>query len=100
MPGPDPNGVWLKESENGTRRIVWDSWSHTNVTARRRRALAVLRNVARGGWLCRWCRSAVPLFRRSDALYCGESCRKKAARQRGRRAAEPAGPSLRGVRPR
>jgi hypothetical protein len=46
------------------------------------RAKRILRNLQWGGWLCQWCREPVPLWRRADARFCCEGCRKRAARQR------------------
>jgi hypothetical protein len=84
MPGPEPSAVWIEESQSGRLSVAYDVFLITNRTARKRRALAMLRNVERGGWLCRWCSEPVPLDRRTDARFCGESCRKKAARARRR----------------
>ena len=53
-----------------------------NRKARMQRAKAVLRNLRWGGWLCSWCFEPVPLFRRADAQFCCEGCRKRAARMR------------------
>jgi hypothetical protein len=82
MPGPEPNAVWIEEGWDGRLTATYEVFLITNRSARKKRALAMLRNVARGGWLCPWCSEPVPHFRRTDARFCGESCRKKAARWR------------------
>lgn len=46
------------------------------------RAKRILRALARDGWRCAWCSGPVPLFRRVDAVFCSDGCRKRAARQR------------------
>ena len=80
MPGPDPTAVWIEEGWNGRLTATYEVFLATNLSARKRRALAILRNVQCGGWLYRWCNEPVPHFRRTDARFCGESCRKKAPR--------------------
>ena len=82
MPGPDPQAVWIEEDAYGRLLVSYEVFLVTNRTARKRRAIRLLRNVSRGGWLCPWCNEPVPHFRRTDARFCGESCRKKAARWR------------------
>lgn len=37
---------------------------------------------AMGGWCCRACGAPVPLYRRADAQFCREACRKRFARAR------------------
>jgi hypothetical protein len=44
----------------------------------------MLRNLRRDGWTCQWCRDYIPSFRRVDARYCTEGCRKRAMRARYR----------------
>ncbi|HVG48194.1 MAG TPA: hypothetical protein VM899_08695 [Rubellimicrobium sp.] len=82
MPAPDPNAVWIEEGWDGRLTATYEVFLITNRAARKARAVAMLRNVQRGGWLCCWCSEPVPHFRRTDARFCGESCRKKAARSR------------------
>ncbi len=82
MPGPDPQALWLEEDAYGRPVVSYEVFLIGNRTARKRRAVRVLRNILRDDWLCPWCRGPVPIFRRADARFCGESCRKKAARQR------------------
>ncbi|AUQ53187.1 hypothetical protein PhaeoP92_00481 [Phaeobacter inhibens] len=84
MPGPTPGSVWIEVVDGRAcatfERYLWsDNFMH-----RLQRATALTRRVSNGSWVCRWCGNELPDFRRTDALYCGESCRKKAARQRRR----------------
>jgi len=49
---------------------------------RKARAVAILKRLAQGKWFCRWCGDDLPDHLRADAIYCRESCRKRAARSR------------------
>lgn len=82
MPGPDPKGVRMEKLEGGGFRLIAELWKFGNPRARNARMHAIYRNLRSGNWLCVWCKRPVPLSRRSDAIYCRESCRKVAARQR------------------
>lgn len=82
MPGPDPSAISMHEEPDGRLVVTSEMAFFGNRSARIARAIAILRNLQRGGWCCSWCRGPVPLFRRADARFCGESCRKKAARSR------------------
>ena len=82
MPGPDPNAVWLERHE---RRVTatFEAYFWTgNAGHRQARAMAILRRWQRRDWFCRWCGDDLPDWRRADAHFCRESCRKKAARAR------------------
>ena len=87
MPGPDPFGVEIEGDYPGPLT----SYAHPsdatilgggNKRHRIARARRILENVARGGWCCPWCLDFVPIYRRADAVYCSEGCRKRAARAR------------------
>ncbi len=82
MPGPDPNAVWLEE--NGRKlSVFYENYLWTNNEGNRKaRAIAMLRRAARRDWMCHWCGDALPVWRRVDARYCCEGCRKRAARLR------------------
>src|SRR5215471_8504823 len=82
MPHPDPNGLSIYEREDGTLGITAEIWWHGNRRHRIARMRAVARNIACDGWRCRWCGTEIALFKRSDARYCGERCRKVVARRR------------------
>lgn len=87
MPGPDPQGIEL--GDDFPRRLsvlVYRSdasilYGGGNMRHRNARAKAVLKRLARG-WLCHWCSRPVPMYRRADACYCSQGCRKRAARSR------------------
>lgn len=83
MPAPLPNAVWIETGENGRPTVYFESayWGGKS-RDRKRRAIAMLRKVARTGWFCGWCKEPIPYFRRVDAEYCCEGCRKRAARRR------------------
>ena len=83
MPAPDPEGVWLETDEYGRLSVfyynpIWTGKSRD----RKKRAIAMLRKAVRGDWRCLWCRGFLPCYRRVDAKYCCEGCRKRAARQK------------------
>jgi hypothetical protein len=82
MPGPDPHRFWIEETENGYS-VFFQAYDWTgNNGNRKARALAVLKRLRRGTWRCQWCGDFLPDHLRADALYCGEQCRKRAARTR------------------
>ena len=83
MPGPDPNRLWIEDDNPRSARVCWQAYDWTgNNGNRRKRAMAILRRLHWGTWQCRWCGDTLPDHLRADALYCRESCRKKAARDR------------------
>lgn len=81
MPAPDPHGVTIepprRRMEPANRNIQF-----SGRTQRKARAMRMMRNLRRNGWCCEWCGGPVPEFRRADARYCREGCRKRAARAR------------------
>jgi len=82
MPGPDPRALWIEE---GTDRptVTFQAYLCTgNNGNRRKRAVTMLRRLMHGNWACGWCGDPLPDWRRADARYCREGCRKKAARRR------------------
>lgn len=84
MPGPDPHALWI-ESFEPPFRVCHQAYFWTGNTGNRKaRALEILRRLARRDWRCRWCFECLPDHLRADARYCGEGCRKKAARLRRR----------------
>ena len=56
-------------------------WSNSSQN-RFKRAVTILRRLQRNTWRCAWCWEDLQTWRRSDARYCCEGCRKRAARQR------------------
>lgn len=87
MPAPDPFAVYLEEGPDGRPVVVWEVWPSKGAFAqgnrrhRMNRGKSIRQNLRFGGWACRWCDDPVPLWRRADARYCCESCRKRAKRQ-------------------
>lgn len=92
MPGPDPQGLDVEEYEGGGFTLYAEVWAHGNRQARIARMKAIVRRLAAGGWRCEWCRAPVPLYRRADARYCCERCRKNAARHRRALCSQPLRP--------
>ena len=88
MPAPDPFGLHYDQTPDGCPIVTAELWTSRlppfsgNPRHRLARARAVLRNLLRNGWACRHCGDPVPLWRRADAVYCSEGCRKHAARRR------------------
>lgn len=88
MPGPDPNSLWIEH--DGERYIVnFESYFWTgNNGNRRARAFSMPRRLSKRTWRCLCCGDDLPEYVRSDAIYCRESCRKRAARSRRKVAIE------------
>jgi hypothetical protein len=82
MPVPDPNGLDIEEHDDGSFTITAEIWPHGNRRHRIARMKAVTRRLRCGGWRCRECKDRVPLYKRADAHFCSERCRKLAARRR------------------
>jgi len=81
MGAPDPHGVWIECHDDGTISAFCEKWFHSNMRTRKARARSILHNMAKG-WNCPTCGDPVPTYRRADAVYCSEGCRKRAARIR------------------
>jgi len=82
MPGPIPNALWFEEWDGRLSAVYERYYGTGNVANRQARARAIMRRMARGTWYCSWCADDLPVWRRADAQYCSERCRKKAARSR------------------
>jgi hypothetical protein len=80
MPEPDPHGI--EPGNNGPLSLSVSFFLCQNKKHRLARAKRILRNLRWRDWCCPQCGDYVPLLRRADAVYCCESCRKKAARRR------------------
>jgi len=81
MSGPDPFGIWVQYDAEGNTHVVYEQWDYGNRKTRQARASSILRNL-KLGWLCPVCFEPVPIYRRADAAFCSERCRKKQARKR------------------
>jgi hypothetical protein len=82
MPHPDPNGLHIHERKDGDFSITAELWWHGNRRHRLARARAIAENIRQGGWRCSRCGTKIPVFKRADARYCREGCRKAEARKR------------------
>jgi hypothetical protein len=82
MPAPDPQGLDIDEKDDGSFTITCEVWPYGNRRVRIARMIAVSRNISRHGWKCHWCRDPIALFKRTDAQFCSDGCRKRAAHQR------------------
>lgn len=99
MPGPDPYGLYYDETPSGQPIVTAEVWPSSGLFAgnrrnRIKRFKAVYRSIMRDGWLCLWCSVPVPIYRRADACYCSQGCRKRAARARKMMQVGGAGKSL------
>ncbi len=86
MTTPDIDGIEIEEREGGGFVVTAQLWAEGNRQHRTARALAIMRNLRRDGWRCAWCGDPIPAWRRADALFCREGCRKAHARARRPRA--------------
>lgn len=83
MPGPEPDTLWIEDHGPLGASVSFASYLWTgNKGNRGARAIAILYRLQRRDWHCRWCGVDLPDFKRADATFCRESCRKRAARKR------------------
>lgn len=73
--------IWIEEMDPPNVRLTWSVFPWQNSTHVRRRAERLVHKYARG-WHCQRCGELMPVWKRTDALYCDERCRKKSARER------------------
>ena len=81
MPDRESTLIWIEELDPPHVSLTWSSYPWQNSTHIKRRAERLARNYARG-WYCERCQKLMPVWKRADARYCSESCRKMAARLR------------------
>ncbi len=62
-------------------RLSYNVFRWQNATRIGKRVEQLARNYARG-WHCLHCGELMPVWKRIDATYCKEGCRKMAARKR------------------
>lgn len=82
MPGPCPHSLWVEH--DGSRFVVYYQryfWTQ-NEGNRRERARVILARLRAGTWFCRWCDDELPEYKRADAQFCSEGCKRRAARAR------------------
>jgi hypothetical protein len=86
MPGPDPFGIHVYEHEDGRFGVTAELWHHNkggqSWGARKQRAQVIAQRLQWKTWRCDWCDGPIPTYKRLDARYCRERCRKAAARIR------------------
>lgn len=83
MPGPDPHTLWIDVADPRRPCVTFQPYFWTgNSGNRKARALAILRRLRWGDWICGWCDGPLPDYVRADARYRREACRRAAARQR------------------
>jgi hypothetical protein len=80
MPAPDPLSLYIEEFEDSSTSIIAEVWYYGNRRNRLARMSAVAKNIRETGWICPACKGSVPLYRRADARFCSQGCRKKFAR--------------------
>lgn len=85
MPEPNPHSVWI-EREDGSTTLSYLRFNFFTgrIADHEPRAKKLAQRIIEGSWVCRWCSCELQHWRRSDAHYCSEHCRKKAARSRRR----------------
>ena len=82
MPGPEPNTIHFEKYDGQPfTYFVQYPWPGKS-RHRNKRASTITARMHNGTWRCNWCWDAVPEWRRADAEYCCEGCRKRAARKR------------------
>jgi hypothetical protein len=82
MPGPEAGAVWAERTDTGYRTTFYRYFWTGNEGNRKARAMALGKRLVQGTWYCRWCGDDLYLDKRADTRYCGEGCRKRAARDR------------------
>lgn len=85
MGAPHANGLHITEHDGGGFTLTAEVLEHGNRRHRLARMRAVTERLRWGGWKCSRCGEPVPLYKRADAEYCSEGCRRADARARCRR---------------
>lgn len=82
MPEPTPGTIWVERTDNGFEFSYHAYFFSGKGGNRKKRGIAIGRRMWRNDWVCRWCGDELPMGKRADAKFCGEGCRKRAARWR------------------
>lgn len=83
MPAPNPHELWIEEEGPERPVVSFLNYFWTNNRGNRKaRAIAMAKRLSRRDWACKLCGDPIADFKRVDARYCRETCRKKAARLR------------------
>ncbi len=77
----DETLIWIEECDPPYVSLTFSSYSWQNATLVKRRAQHLAAKYSKG-WHCLYCRDLMSVWKRRDATYCCESCRKMAARAR------------------
>lgn len=85
MPAPCPFAIWIEPMHEGSIITFENYRGCISAPHRSQRVNTIRKRLAVGNWVCRWCGDPIAIWKRIDTLYCGESCRKKAARKRKHR---------------
>ena len=84
MPAPDPYSIWIEPVMGGSVLMYYRYFGTGKAGNRKKRVARLCERLSQGDWVCRWCSDPIAIWRRTDARYCRERCRKKAARSRKR----------------
>lgn len=80
MPRPDPDAIWLERHGSRVTGGYVPYFQSGTAGHRKARAEAITRRMLQGTWRCEWCGADLPVWKRADAVYCREACRKATAR--------------------
>ena len=84
MPAPVPHTIWIEPMFGGSLITFENYLGQRQSLHRQRRVTSLVTRISKNTWQCPLCSSPLPMWKRADAVYCRESCRKKAARGRKR----------------
>lgn len=84
MHGPDSDGISVEVYDGGRFTLTALCYEDGNRRHRIARLPALMRRMRFGGWKCRACGEPAPHYKRADADFCSERCRKAEARARRR----------------
>lgn len=83
MPGPEAQTIWIEPNRRGGFTAQYHKYLFTGEAVHRKaRVVAIVKRMAQRTWCCRRCGDELPIDKRADARFCGEGCRKRAARER------------------
>jgi len=83
MPGPEAQTIWIEPNRRGGFTAQYHKYLFTGAAVHRKaRVVAIVKRMAQRTWCCRRCGDELPIDKRADARFCGEGCRKRAARER------------------
>lgn len=80
--GRDDVLIWIDELDPPYCRITWSTYPHQNDTRTRRKVERLCRLYGAGRHTCQRCGELIAPYKRLDARYCTEACRKAQGRER------------------